>query len=400
MDGGLTIGAGEARPRERSGQAERTVSADAASAEDIERLRRMRECLRALRAYHANSIVEPLGDVLVHGLVYVLAVALVLTWPGPVIGCIGIAIACYKAGRLFEVGHDACHGSYTPNANFNRWIGRLAFLPSLHVFSLWRFGHNVLHHGYSNLRGKDFVWVPLTKAEHDALPWWRRGLQRLYRHHSAVGIPAYYVIELWLPRLIVPRREHLRAALPGLATDLLLMGGFVGLMGVASVGFAWMAAAPDGAVLPFAFARFAGALIVPFLYTAGMVGFVVYFNHTHPDIPWYRDAAEWNFARAQMEETTCLRFELAGYVLGIEGIMSHTVHHIDPRVPLYRLREARACIGRILGDWLIDYRFTLRECVAIMRACKLYDYDAQCWMTFSGRRTSEPKRPGSLAVTR
>ena len=146
-------------PAKRAGQAERTVSADAASAEDIERLRRMRECLRALRAYHANSIVEPLGDVLVHGLVYVLAVALVLTWPGPVIGCIGIAIACYKAGRLFEVGHDACHGSYTPNANFNRWIGRLAFLPSLHVFSLWRFGHNVLHHGYSNLRGKDFVCV-------------------------------------------------------------------------------------------------------------------------------------------------------------------------------------------------------------------------------------------------
>jgi acyl-lipid omega-6 desaturase (Delta-12 desaturase) len=357
-----------------------------------ERRQRMRECLAALRVYHADSIVRPLSDFLLHGLAYVLAVALVLTWPNAIVGFLAIGVAAYKAGRLFEVGHDACHGSYTPNAAVNRWIGRLAFLPSLHVYSLWRLAHNHLHHGYSNLRGKDFVWVPLTKAEYDALTWWQRGLQRFYRHHSGLGIGAYYVIELWYPRLIVPRREHLRASLPGLGIDMFLMGAFVGLVAAATVATAWATAAPGEAVLPAALARFAGALIVPFLYTAAMIGFVVYFNHTHPDIPWYRDAATWNFARAQMEETTCLRFRLGGYVFGIEGIMSHTVHHIDPRVPLYHLRQARDCISRILGPLLIDYRFSLRECMAIMRACKLYDYHDQCWMTFGGWRTSEPKR--------
>jgi omega-6 fatty acid desaturase (delta-12 desaturase) len=396
MEGGhATTGAHGA-----ASSAQAAERADAAGVDETERVRRMRECLRALRAYHADSIARPISDVAVHGFVYLMAVILVLAWPNSIVGGIAIVIVCYKAGRLFEVGHDACHGSYTPSSRLNRWIGRLAFLPSLHVFSLWRFGHNVLHHGYSNLRGKDFVWVPLSKAEHDALPWWGRGLHRFYRHHSAIGMPLYYVVELWLPRLIVPRREHLRAALPGLSTDLCLMGGFIIVMAAACVAAASIAAAPGDMVLLGAVARFAAAVIIPFVYTSGMIGFVVYFNHTHPDIPWYRDATDWNFARAQMEETTCLRFEFAGYVFGIEGIMSHTVHHIDPRVPLYRLREARDCISRILGDWLIDYRFTLRECVAIMRACKLYDYDAQCWVAFSGQRTSEPKRRGAPVPAR
>src|ERR1051325_1150050 len=115
-----------------------------------ERARRMRTCLRALRQFHATGCVRPLADVMAHALTYLLSIALVLLSPHPLAGVFGILVASYKAGRLFEVAHDACHGSYTPDPALNRWIGRLAFLPSLHVFGLWRFAHNHLHHGYSN----------------------------------------------------------------------------------------------------------------------------------------------------------------------------------------------------------------------------------------------------------
>src|SRR5262245_31645228 len=40
-------------------------------------------------------------------------------------------------GMLFIVGHDACHGSLTPKSGVNKWLGRLAFLPSLHPFAAW-----------------------------------------------------------------------------------------------------------------------------------------------------------------------------------------------------------------------------------------------------------------------
>ncbi|MFL6699023.1 MAG: fatty acid desaturase, partial [Vitreoscilla sp.] len=72
-------------------------------------------------------------------------------------------------GRLFILGHDACHQSLTRHRRLNRWVGRLVFLPSLTPYSLWEVGHNVVHHGYTNLRGFDFVWQPRSLEEFRAL---------------------------------------------------------------------------------------------------------------------------------------------------------------------------------------------------------------------------------------
>ncbi len=77
--------------------------------------------------------------------------------------------AGFVIGRLFILGHDACHQSLTPHRTLNKWIGRIAFLPSLTPYSLWDVGHNVVHHGYTNLKGFDFVWAPLTQQEYQAL---------------------------------------------------------------------------------------------------------------------------------------------------------------------------------------------------------------------------------------
>ena len=68
-------------------------------------------------------------------------------------------VAALWIARLFVIGHDACHGSYTPNKILNKWIGRIAFLPSLTPYSLWEVGHNLAHHGFTNLKGRDYVWT-------------------------------------------------------------------------------------------------------------------------------------------------------------------------------------------------------------------------------------------------
>src|SRR5262249_11987150 len=38
---------------------------------------------------------------------------------------------------LLVIGHDAGHQSYTSSRLINHVIGRIAFLPALHSFSLW-----------------------------------------------------------------------------------------------------------------------------------------------------------------------------------------------------------------------------------------------------------------------
>ena len=82
-------------------------------------------------------------------------------------------VAGFWIGRLFILGHDACHQSYTPHRELNKWLGRIAFLSSLTPYSLWEIGHNVVHHGQTNLKGFDFVWAPLSLEEYEALPTWR-----------------------------------------------------------------------------------------------------------------------------------------------------------------------------------------------------------------------------------
>jgi omega-6 fatty acid desaturase (delta-12 desaturase) len=100
---------------------------------------------------------------------------------------LGLLIVTTAIVRLFLIGHDACHGAFFGNAKLNALCGRIAFLPSMTAFSLWDYGHNVSHHGYNNLKGRDQVWTPYSKAEFDALPPLRQRLERLYRSGYGCG---------------------------------------------------------------------------------------------------------------------------------------------------------------------------------------------------------------------
>ncbi|HEY9226089.1 MAG TPA: fatty acid desaturase, partial [Gemmatimonadaceae bacterium] len=100
----------------------------------------------------------------------VAALHLVSSWPSRIVLA---AVNGLTIGMLFIIGHDACHGSLTPHSALNKWLGRIAFLPSLHPLSAWEYSHNGLHHGWTNLRGRDPVYAPLTLEEFRALPRWR-----------------------------------------------------------------------------------------------------------------------------------------------------------------------------------------------------------------------------------
>jgi acyl-lipid omega-6 desaturase (Delta-12 desaturase) len=125
----------------------------------------------------------------------------------------GVAMG-FTIGRLFIIGHDACHQSLTPHRGLNKWVGRIAFLPSLTTFSLWDIGHNVVHHGYTNLKGFDFVWAPLTREEFVKLSWMGRLLDRAYRSGWAPGL--YYMIEIWWKKMVFPSAKEMPTRRPHL----------------------------------------------------------------------------------------------------------------------------------------------------------------------------------------
>jgi len=284
------------------------------------------------------------------------------------------------SGQLFTLGHDAAHGSFSTSRTLNAVVGRLAFLPTVHVFGLWCFHHD-LHHRFTNLRGRDFVWTPLTVDEFRALSRPRRWLHRLERHRSGLGLGWHYAVEIWAPRMLWPRRRYEVPDRRRVVVDALVLYGLLFGLGVTAWGV--VAAVDHGRLGDFGSWISAAVFLfaLPLIGTQWLIGFVIYLNHTHPDVRWFDDVEEWARHDVQLEGTAAQRFRRLGPPLP-RRIMSHTAHHVDPGVPLPALRAAQQQLIDRFGDRIVHWDWSPRRFHAILASCKLYDYDTHQWVTY------------------
>jgi len=285
--------------------------------------------------------------------------------------------AGFVTGRLFIIGHDACHQSLTPHRRLNHWLGRIAFLPSLTPYSLWEVGHNVVHHGYTNLKGFDFVWAPHTAQEYAALTPLQRTLDRIYRSGWAPGL--YYLVEIWWKRMFFPSSRQMPTRRRVFLLDNLLVSGFA-LLWVG--GLVAAALATGRPLLPVLLTGF----LAPFLFWTAMIGFVVYVHHTHTEVHWHAERADWSGSQPFVSTTVHLCFPL-GLGAAMHHIMEHTAHHVDMTIPLYRLHQAQAKLEEMLPGRIIVQRFSWRWYFDTARRCKLYDFAQRCWTDYAGRPT-------------
>jgi omega-6 fatty acid desaturase (delta-12 desaturase) len=347
-----------------------------------------RKVIRAwLTTIASRSTWRALALVAVDVLLFVIAMAATVLARNPVLQVVAAWATGLVISRLFILGHDACHQSFTRHRRLNRWIGRLVFLPSLTPYSLWEVGHNVVHHGYTNLKGFDFVWQPRSLAEFRALPAWRQRLERIYRSGWAPWL--YYLVEIWWVRMLFPNRRTMPTRRAAFVWDGLLVSAFAALWIAALAAFA---VATDRSVAWLVTVGFA----LPFMVWNGMIGFVVYVHHTHPGVAWYADKAAWSASQPFVSTTVHLTFRsMMGAVL--HHIMEHTAHHVDMSVPLYRLKRAQALLERRLEGHIVVQPFSWRWYAATARHCKLYDYDERRWTDFEGRAAQPAPVPVATA---
>lgn len=135
---------------------------------------------------------------------------------------------------------------------------------------------------------------------------------------------------------------------------------------------------------------------VPFAFWNAMIGFVIYVHHTHTDVRWHDDKAQWSASDPFVSTTVHLTFPLKIGSL-MHHIMEHTAHHVDMSIPLYKLKQAQAILETALPGRIIVQRFSWRWYLQTARRCKLYDVAAQRWTDFSGR-VSEPTTWGRVVV--
>lgn len=270
-------------------------------------------------------------------------------------------------GIMFVWAHDAAHGALFARDWVAEIFGTLFMLPSLNMYRLWCHGHNRIHHGFTSFTPIDWIWRPLTPEEYAGMPRHRRFVYRLER--SPYTCALHYLHKVWWPGMVMFRPDEKSRDRFAFAMQKAMTFAFAGLLSVA----AWIWAGGLVGVI--------AAVAIPFLVFNYFIALFVYLHHTHPDVPFFVHKPEWSNTIGQVYCSIVWRCSRVSELL-IHNIMIHVPHHVDPRIPFYRLKGAYAELRREYGAYIHEYRFSWATVFRTFRQCKLYDYESKTWYTF------------------
>jgi omega-6 fatty acid desaturase (delta-12 desaturase) len=261
--------------------------------------------------------------------------------------------------RLFMIQHDCGHRTLFKSAAANDWVGRVIGVITLTPYSHWRQSHGAHHATSGNLdrRGVGDVEL-LTVEEFAAMSSLDRLHYRLYRHPAVLFglVPAY----LFFLQQRLPVGLMRAGARP-----------WIGVMGANLA----IAAFIGGGVFLFGAGPFL-SIYVPTMMIAATIGvWLFYVQHQFERTSWALQA-DWNPHDAALRGSSY--YDLPAVLRWFTAnIGVHHVHHLNSRIPFYRM-------GEVLKDFpqLRDVgRMTLRDSLATV-PLTLWDSRTQRLVSF------------------
>ncbi|WP_407530601.1 fatty acid desaturase [Methylobacterium oryzisoli] len=267
--------------------------------------------------------------------------------------------------RLFIIQHDCGHGSFLPSRGANNWLGRALSVLTVTPYDSWKRAH-ALHHastGDLSRRGTGDIHT-LTVREYLALSRWRRLRYRLYRNPLiliVLGSPLNFLV---LQRLPSGMGLAWRVAWRDVLTlDICLVAVMTAL------------AFATGGIAPILW------VFLPVISIAAWIGgWLFYVQHQYEETVW-EEAEDWDFHRAALGGSSYYVLpRVLQWFTGNVGL--HHVHHLNSRIPNYRLQECldgHAYLAQV-------GRLTLRDSLRCVELA-LWDEDARKLVGFARVRT-------------
>lgn len=258
------------------------------------------------------------------------------------------AVAALFLVRLFILFHDCVHGSLFAKQGLNTFFGLTLGLLVFTPFEDWRFSHLRHHASYADLDARGFgdIWT-LTKVEYEQASAAKRLAYRLYRNPVVLfGLGALFsfLLRYRLPTRKAKRRERVSV----LFTNLLIIS--VVLLAAGTIGW-----------------RTYLLVQLPVLWMAGAVGvWLFYVQHQFEGVYWAR-RRDWSALRAAMDGSSFYRLPPVLRWFSA-NIGYHHVHHLNARIPNYRLKQCCEAIPALTDKPAL----TLRQSLSGIRL-KLWD---------------------------
>jgi omega-6 fatty acid desaturase (delta-12 desaturase) len=220
--------------------------------------------------------------------------------------------------RVFVIYHDQQHHAILPKSKLAEFLMRLYGIWVLCPSTIWRSSHDYHHTHNCKLRSAHIGSYPImTKDQYEKSSAAERSLYLFMRHPLTI-LFGYFTVFLFgmviYPVFNAPRK-HIDSLL-ALVSHLALAFVLVWLSG-------WET------LLLF--------LIIPRLIGCALGSYLFYAQHNFPGV-LFGDKNGWTFEKAAMESSSYLR---TGPVLAwfTGNIGYHHIHHLNHRIPFYRLPE-------------------------------------------------------------
>jgi acyl-lipid omega-6 desaturase (Delta-12 desaturase) len=230
--------------------------------------------------------------------------------------------------RVFIIQHDCGHGSFFATRRANAVVGRLCSLFTFTPYANWGRQHGLHHAHWNDLErrtGADIYSACLTLREYLARSWWRRFLYRLPRHPliANVLLPPFVFVLLYRLPFDTPR-EWSRERRSVYMTNAAL----VALFGTLAALIGW---------------REVLLVHVPVIVVASILGVWLFTLQHRFETAHWTAGGDWRFVDAALHGSSWFGLPRALHWL-TGNIGFHHVHHLNPRVPNYRLRAAHEAV--------------------------------------------------------
>jgi omega-6 fatty acid desaturase (delta-12 desaturase) len=252
--------------------------------------------------------------------------------------------------RTYIMFHDCVHGSLFASRRANAWVGRALGLLAFTPYARWRYEHLVHHATAGDLDRRGVGDVPMsTVSEYESMSRTGRIGYRLYRNPFVMFVLGPIYSTGFMQRVTTKTaRKRLRRSVWGTNVAAAL------LVAALCLAFGWQA------VL---------FVELPIVVFAGGAGIWLFFVQHQYDGTYWAHTDDWTFTDAGLFGSSYLALpRVLQFFSGNIGF--HHVHHLDPKIPNYRLERAHESEPRLRAVPAL----TLADG---LRATKLKVYDEQ-----------------------
>ncbi len=227
--------------------------------------------------------------------------------------------------RFFVLYHDHEHGAILKGSKLADIVMFAFGLATLNPPSVWKRSHD--HHHGNNCKGfgANIGSYPLlTVAAYENASFWERWRYAAARHPLTIllGYLTMFFLGMCVAPLVANPKRHLDAAL-AIACHV----GLLVWLATGSLENMWLAG-----VIPCAFSSAVGA-------------YLFFAQHTFPGAH-VRPGRDWDYVYAALHSSSHIRMgRLMRWFTGNIGY--HHVHHLNSKIPFYRLPEAMAAIEEL-----------------------------------------------------